>query len=143
MGLVRALLMRARDDELDLLESLAMKGRLPDLAEAVERLWVWLSAAEHRPLLTLWAEAYARSLVEPAGMWAGFGRTTVEDWLDVLARAQPARDRRTVRGRAQRTLALGVLRGALLDLLATGDVRRTTAAVHLHARTGRPGVREN
>jgi len=32
---------------------------------------------------------------------------------------------------AQRTLVLAVLRGALLDLLATGDVARTTAAVHL------------
>ncbi|NUS51578.1 MAG: TetR/AcrR family transcriptional regulator, partial [Nocardioidaceae bacterium] len=52
------------------------------------------------------------------------------DWLEVLRRAQPARDRRTARGTAERTLALAVLRGALLDLLATGDVRRTTAAVH-------------
>ena len=32
-------------------------------------------------------------------------------------------------GLAQRTAVLAVLRGALLDLLATGDRERTTAAV--------------
>ena len=32
-------------------------------------------------------------------------------------------------GEAQRTLALAVLRGGMLDLLATGDVPRITAAV--------------
>ena len=37
------------------------------------------------PLLRLWAEAYARSLVDPHDPWAGFARSTVEDWFDVLA----------------------------------------------------------
>jgi hypothetical protein len=39
---------------------------------------------------------------------------------------------------AGRTLLLAVLRGALLDLLATGDTARVTAAVdrHLHAIGG-------
>ncbi|HEY2640598.1 MAG TPA: hypothetical protein VGI66_12035 [Streptosporangiaceae bacterium] len=35
-------------------------------------------------------------------------------------------------GLAERTVLLAVLRGALLDLLSTGDVARTTAAVHHH-----------
>jgi len=48
----------------------------------------------------------------------------------VLATAQPAAQRDTTYGLAQRTLALAILRGALLDLLATGDIKRTTAAVH-------------
>jgi hypothetical protein len=83
-------------------------------------------------LLTLWAEGYTRSLVHPAGPWADFAQRTVNDWLDILAAAQPARLRRTARGAAERTLLLAVLRGALLDLLATGDVARTTAAVQAH-----------
>ena len=53
----------------------------------------------------------------------------VEDWLALLAAAQPAAERQTEAGIAQRTLALAVLRGALLDLLATGDRERTTRAV--------------
>ena len=82
-------------------------------------------------MLTLWAEAYARSLVEPDGPWAGFARSTVADWLGLLADAQDPRERETPRGEAQRTLVLAVLRGAMLDLLATGEVERTTAAVRL------------
>jgi hypothetical protein len=70
-----------------------------------------------------------RSLVEPDGPWAGFARATVDEWLDVLAAAQPASIRDGAEGRAQRTRVLAVLRGALLDLLATGDVDRTTRAV--------------
>jgi AcrR family transcriptional regulator len=129
-GLVRALLRRARADELALLEDVGDPGPV-GLPDAVDRIWAWLSAARHRELLTLWAEAYARSLVDPSGPWAGFARTTVEDWLDVLAGAQVPVERRSARGRAERTLALAVLRGALLDLLATGDLRRTTSAVRL------------
>ena len=53
----------------------------------------------------------------------------VEDWLAVLAAAQPAGVRDSAAGRAERTLVLAVLRGALLDLLATGDAERVSAAV--------------
>ena len=79
--------------------------------------------------MILWTESYARALVEPNGPWAGFAVSTVEDWLGLLAESQPPRVRRGAAGRAQRTMVLAVLRGALLDLLATGDVKRTTAAV--------------
>jgi AcrR family transcriptional regulator len=129
-GLVRALLERARADELALLERVrtaAEPGDLVaapgDLAAAVRATWQWLVAPAHRPLLVLWLEAYARSLADPAGPWAGFAEQTVSDWLAVLSATEDSTDP------AARTLALAVLRGALLDLLATGDVERTTAAV--------------
>jgi len=128
-GLVQALLDRARADELALLADVETKG---GLAEVGRRVWRWLAHPDHRRLLTLWAEGYARSLVNPAGPWADFARRTVQDWLDILAAAQPARRRRTARGVVERTLLLAVLRGALLDLLATGDTERTTAAVNAH-----------
>jgi hypothetical protein len=100
----------------------------------VEQVWQWLVAPEHRALLALWVEGYSRSLVDPNGPWSGFAQSTVEDWLAVLASAQPASQRRTAAGRASQTLALAVLRGAFLDLLATGDVARTTAAVREYLR---------
>lgn len=130
-GLVRALLARARVDELAMLDRLqhASDEASIDLVPAVEQVWGWLAADEHRPLLRLWAEAYARSLVGPDGAWAGFARTTVNDWLAVLAECQPQPERDSEEGAARRTLALAVLRGALLDLLATGDEDRVTAAV--------------
>ncbi|MGA9310440.1 MAG: TetR family transcriptional regulator [Pseudonocardiaceae bacterium] len=130
-GLVRALLDRARTDELDLLGLLRDRDRA-GLADAATEIWAWLAAGNHHALLTLWVEGYARSLVDPDGPWAGFARSTVDDWLTVLADAQPPAERDSQAGLAQRTLVLAVLRGGLLDLLATGDVDRTTAAVHQH-----------
>lgn len=131
-GLLQALLARARADELALLERAGQSGAYGDLAAVVRTTWTWLAAAEHHWLLALWAEAYARSLTEPGGPWSGFAAQTVEDWLAVLAAAQPPEHRHSSTGAAERTLALAVLRGALLDLLATGDVDRTTAAVDQH-----------
>ncbi|MEU8240886.1 TetR/AcrR family transcriptional regulator [Actinoplanes missouriensis] len=136
-GLVKALISRARTDELALLGDKSGDEAAEDLPGAVERIWAWLAAEEHRPLLRLWAEAYARSLAEPDGAWAGFAKATVDDWLTVLAGCQAPAERDTAAGVARRTLALAVLRGALLDLLATGDEARVTAAV----REATAGVR--
>jgi AcrR family transcriptional regulator len=125
-GLIRALLARARADEVS---SLAALPPAPGLEAAGLAVWAWLIAPDRRALLTFWVEAYARSVVDPAGPWSGFARATVEDWLTILERAQPPDHRDDVEARAERTAVLAVLRGALLDLLATGDTERTTAAV--------------
>jgi len=142
-GLVRAILARARAEELRLLEHLRRPGdgEAVGLAAAVERVWRWLAAAEHRQLLTMWAETYATSLVDPDGVWGGFAAATVRDWLAVLADCQPAHDRDGPDGVAGRTLALAVLRGALLDLLATADDVRVTAAVRHQLALIEPGHR--
>ena len=134
-ALVRALLARARQDELELLQRLheqAQGNGAVGLDLVVAEIWRWLVVDSHRPLLTLWAEGYARSLVDPNGPWADFARATVTDWLEVLRSVQVPHERETSAGAARRTLALALLRGALLDLLATGDVERTTAAVYQH-----------
>jgi AcrR family transcriptional regulator len=133
-GLVRSLLARARIDELALVEQARAQQDDGDLATVVRTTWQWLVDERHKPLLTLWLEAYARSLTEPEGPWAGFAAQTVEDWLSLLARAQPPGHRRTRAGAAERTLALCVLRGALIDLLATGDIGRNTAAIEAYLR---------
>jgi AcrR family transcriptional regulator len=138
-GLIEAVLARARADELALLERLRSDPRHQGLAAVVRATWRWLSDPNHRQLLELWVEAYARSLTEPSGPWAGFARRTVDDWLAILAAAQAPGRRRSQAGIAERTLALAVLRGAFLDLLGTGDIKRTTAAVDAHVKsvTGR------
>ena len=122
-GLVQAILARARADELAVLDRVRRTGGADGPGAA---LWSWLVAPEHRALLALWVEGYGRALVEPDGPWAGFAMRTVHDWLAVLDEAGGG----DAGGDAvDRTLLLAVLRGALLDLLATGDVARTTAAV--------------
>jgi len=131
-GLIRALLARSRADELALLTELRA-GDWPGgagLAEAGRRIWTWIAAPARRPLLRLWLDGYARSTGdEPDGPWTGFGAATVTAWLALLAEVQPAGRRDTPAGLAERTLLLTVLRGALIDLLATGDEIRTTGAV--------------
>ncbi|HEY0813796.1 MAG TPA: TetR/AcrR family transcriptional regulator [Pseudonocardia sp.] len=127
-GLVRALLARSRQDELTLLDGVRRDGGT--LAEAASRLWRWLASPEHRNVLALWTEAYARSLIEPDGAWAGFAEQTVNDWLSLLGGFQAKSD--GDEAAAERTFVLAVLRGALLDLLATGDRTRVTRAVEIH-----------
>jgi AcrR family transcriptional regulator len=128
-GLVRALLARARADEVALMERALHGSDAAGLGTAVEATWAWLSDRQHRRLLALWVQVYARSLIEPTGPWTSFARSTVEDWLHILGSAQPPARRRTKEGMVERSLALAVLRGALIDLLATGDHKRTSAAV--------------
>jgi AcrR family transcriptional regulator len=147
-GLIRALLARMRENELRYLDELrAVRGR-PDglapagrpggLVPAGHEVWSWLAAPSHRPLLALWVEGYARSLLGDPGPWAGFGRDTVHDWLELLAERQPAARRHTPEAKAERTLLLAVLRGAMLDLLATGDIDRVSSAVAHHLATAHP-----
>jgi len=134
-GLVRALLGRARSEEIALLAELRQAPRPEGLRDAALRTWSWLSDEARRPLLRLWLDGYARSLSEPDGPWAGFARASVDDWLDLLADVQQAEVRDTPAGLADRTLVLAVLRGALLDLLSTDDEARVTAAVRLQLTT--------
>jgi AcrR family transcriptional regulator len=128
-GLVQALLARARVAELAFL---AQMRRPDDFDSVVRRVWQWLVAKEHRPMLVLWLETYAHSLVEPAGAYGQFALRTVDDWLELLATHQTPQHRRTRAGANERALALAVLRGAMLDLLASGDEVRTTALVEAH-----------
>lgn len=116
-GLLRAVLDRARAEELAFLNQIDTT----DLAAVLHATWQWLANPAHRPLLTLWLESYTRSLTDPAGPWSGFAARTVQDWLDVLSH--------TGATEAHCTHALALLRGALLDLLATGDTERITAAL--------------
>ncbi|GLY00118.1 TetR/AcrR family transcriptional regulator [Actinoplanes sp. NBRC 101535] len=152
-GLIRELLARARADELAMLRRLGTHAssdaggreplpgeRLPQpdlLAVTAEQIWLWLSHPAHRSVLVLWTEAYGQSLADPAGPWSGFAASTVTDWLTMLADSQPDAERHTSEGLARRTAVLAVLRGAMLDLLATGDHTRVTDAVLqcLHAVT--------
>jgi len=121
-GLVQALLARAREDELALLARARAGGAGDrDPVGVASELWDWLAAEEHRALLKLWVEGYARSLIDSDGPWAGFAAATVADWLELLGELGG--------DAAEHTLILAVLRGGLLDLLATGDLQRVSAAV--------------
>jgi AcrR family transcriptional regulator len=130
-GLTRALLARAREEELAALAAVRAAAG-PDLPHVARGVWAWLADPSHRALLTLWLEGYARSLLVAPGPWERFARETVTDWLGLLGENQPPGRRDTPAGEAERTLLLAVLRGALLDVLATGDTDRASLAVEQH-----------
>src|SRR5579859_3671675 len=89
-GLTRALLARAREDELGYLDALrSAREAEQGFAETGREVWSWLADPSHRALLALWTEGYARSLQSEPGPWAEFARDTVRDWLDLLAARQP------------------------------------------------------
>src|SRR5699024_2324023 len=110
-NLVRTLLARARQDELDALapvRAAAQQGAIRQ-EEVALVVWDWLAVPGHRGLLKLWLEAYSRSLTLTSGPLAEFGPQSVADWLPLLA------------GPVEPTVLLALLRGGMLDLLATGD----------------------
>jgi AcrR family transcriptional regulator len=114
--LVREILDRARAEQREMMRA-ALAGA------SVDQLWTWLSAPDQRATIRLFVEAYASSLHPEPGPWQGFAETSVAEWLELLAPVLPADP--------APTLHLAVLRGLLLDLLATGDLDRVTAAYRL------------
>jgi AcrR family transcriptional regulator len=140
-GLVGAVLDYAQADDLAALsappagaaDQATLGADQATLGTAAGLAWSRLADPGLRTQRALWFEACARSLADQdGGPWAGFGRASVDRWLAELAMTQPAADRDTPAGRVERTLTLAVLRGALMDLIATGDAERTTAAVWRH-----------
>lgn len=123
-GLVRAVLARAREAELETVSAITGEAGQTDVD--LDALWAWLTAEEHRPILRLFFEAYVRSLhqTEP---WRDFASTAVSQWLDLLRPGDPSAEPPGPVD-AETTLMLAVIRGLLLDLVATGDTARVTAA---------------
>jgi AcrR family transcriptional regulator len=118
-GLVKAVHQHARRVQLDLLSS-TLRDRA-NAADAMRALWEWVSDPTHHNLVRFFFESYARSLHDRDGAWSGFGEASLREWLPEIRRALGCTD-------AEATLTLAVLRGLLLDLLATGDTQRVDAA---------------
>jgi len=85
-------------------------------------VWRWISAPEREPFLRLFFEIYVGAL------GSGEAVPLVRDWLDFLqTKWRPPVDAATA------TLMVAVVRGLLLDRLATGDRKRTDAAIRRFA----------
>ena len=129
-GLIRAVLRRARQDEVAFLDAVPTMGnRCP--------VHPWSGSGsgspppEHRRILNLGIEADGRSLTAPDGPRGDFATQTVEAWLALLR--TPSMNAAGNRpSRVNDTLDRAVLRGLMLDLPVTGDHVRTTVALHAH-----------
>ena len=86
----------------------------------LEDVWAWIAAPEREPFLRLFFEVYVGGLAD------GEAAPLVQDWLDfLLEQWHPPVDEATA------TLMVAVVRGLLLDRLATGDRGRTDEALRL------------
>jgi AcrR family transcriptional regulator len=123
-GLLREVLAASRARQLAV-----VRGAMQEIAEPGEvlgRLWAWMCEPEHAGVGRLFFESYSRSLGggEP---WTSFAVDSVRDWEPSLRSMLTAPDG-TPPSEAEVTLALGVLRGLFLDLLATGEAERIDLA---------------
>jgi AcrR family transcriptional regulator len=85
----------------------------------LEEVWEWISAPEREAFLRLFFEVYIDA------MKRGEASAFADEWVDFLASGVDE---------ATATLLIAVVRGLLLDRLATGDKERTDAALAVAAR---------
>jgi AcrR family transcriptional regulator len=132
-GLVRELLATARQEQLALVSASLDGMAIRSAEELADVVWRLLSAPQRRGLVRLTYEAFFLSLQRDPGPWEGFAQEQMGDWLTVLRSAQPEATPREAEERATTVLAL--VRGLLLDLLATNDTDRITRALTPPTRT--------
>lgn len=86
--------------------------------------WESLSRPANLRYLRLLLEVQVLALQNPA-QWGQYLEQTSSSWLDLIEAAMPPSKRR----RALATLCAAVIDGLILELLSTGDRRRTTEAL--------------
>jgi AcrR family transcriptional regulator len=101
-----------------------IRRREAELLEAdvrtLEDVWQWISAPEREPFLRLFFEVYVEAIGRDEAA------PLVREWLGHLRRTWGI-------GEAEATIAIALIRGLLLDRLATGDRARTDAALRRFA----------
>src|SRR5213075_2222651 len=107
----------------ELLESQRTKTR----SGLLQEFWDVLSHRTNQPSLRLLFEVQMLALQNPKRYRRYLSRTS-SSWRRLIERALPAKDKS-----ATATLYNAVIDGLLLELLATGDVRRISRALHLFA----------
>jgi AcrR family transcriptional regulator len=103
-------------------------------AGACQTIWTRMSAPDSEPLFRLFFEAYGMALRHPQ-IYKAFLRSTIEDWLRLIADplCREGHERKQVRAFA--TVVLAGMRGFMLDYCTTHDRKRLNLAVGLWLRT--------
>jgi AcrR family transcriptional regulator len=118
-GLVAAIVAATEAAQRDALRELAVDADSP--ADLVRRLWTRVSSPELRPFVRLFFETLATQARTP-----GAATDPTADWLEAVRGLGP------VAGGYDDTdtrLGIAVMRGLLVDVLATGDVAAAAAAL--------------
>ena len=95
-------------------------------SDPLSGFWKWASAPEHLRYLRLLYEVQVLALQRPDEFSQYLDRTS-QSWLVLVESAIPAAKRNA----ALATLCVAVIDGLVLELLSTGDRRRTTRALQM------------
>lgn len=117
-----------------------MERRTSHLERPLELFWDWAIADKNYPYLKLLYELQILAVQNPAA-YGQYLQRSASSWSDLIGAALPE----TERTPAMVTLLGGVFDGLFLELMSSGDRKRTTLALQQfiqlvdEARAGRPG----
>lgn len=119
-GLLRAVLERARDRQLNTWRELFRSRPETPYTEVLTQAWKAMTGPGGQPYLQMFGQLRQSS---EQRLWPGFRRLATTDWLTSLEEALSSIGRPELA-----TLVLAVIRGLLTDLEATSDIDRADAA---------------
>jgi AcrR family transcriptional regulator len=125
--LVVAVIEETRKRHADLLAAWYERSAEHDARTLLLRAWQWLNAPRHDRLLRLLFETYGLA-IQDRKRYAAFLRSAVNDWIAPFARTLERQGFARERAGTLGTLLVAVVRGLLLDVLATGDRARVDRA---------------
>lgn len=119
-ALLRAVLRRARERQLDTFGDLLRLRPDEDYTVTLAHAWTKMTGPDGRPYLRMFGQL--REDAEQQ-LWPGFRRIATTDWLEPLEVGL-----RSIGRPQSATLVLAVIRGLLMDLDATADAARADRA---------------
>jgi AcrR family transcriptional regulator len=117
-------------------QELALNHATAHRKTLLQDFWKILSARANQPALRLLFEVQMLALQNPKRYRRYLTRTSTT-WRELIERALPSRQKSAVSA----TLYTAVIDGLLLELLSTGDLKRTSRALTLFADHCQPNPR--
>ena len=124
--LVRAVMEEVRSQFQASFTASLSRRRSSKLSHPMMAFWKSLSHPTNLPYLRLLLEVQVLAFQDPT-QWGRYLEQSSSGWLELIEGAMPP----SKRNRAVATLYAAVIDGLILELLSTGDRRRTTAALEL------------
>jgi AcrR family transcriptional regulator len=119
------------------LEAMAVTSSM----ESLEKTWERLTRAPSVSIFRVLFQLHGEALADPEG-YADFLEQFVGGWLEAIERGlRKHAGLKPAEARLHARLNLAVIRGLMLDLITTGDLEATTAALHAFARQARAARR--
>lgn len=120
--LISSILTEIRAREASLLSN-HLAGVSRTAPELLHYAWAWISAPEQESFLRLFFQVYVDAISRP-GAYGGAATAMVSDWLEIVSAIIGGPNPKVTA-----TLFVAVVRGLLLDGLATGERARTNEAM--------------